>query len=244
MRNISMDEAEREERTAEIERTAAALDEILDRYLGPRPSDRCEGPYRQLCGKDVYFTAIVPPDLTIGAMNHRLEREKLLKVGRLAREFAQAWRELHMPLSFHAIYASLRMDHAAVLSGPYSDSLKEMTEEDWSLFWVTVGKLDKLVNNITPALNDFIDAAPTAGRRKLVNVAVVECLRTAWQERKNVSAPKGVTDAGGAFYDFIFETFQGLHMEGDPRAAVDSWAAFRKQYPNYEELLPWDLTQS
>jgi hypothetical protein len=224
-----MDEAEREQLAA-MERTGAALDEILDRHLGPRAHDRCQGPHRQRCGMDICFAAMIPPDLTLSAMNPRLEREKLLKVGRLAREFVQAWLGLHRYVSLQAIYASQRIDQ--LMPTPELDSrLKEMRTEDWFLFWVTLGRLDELVDKITPTLNDFIDAAPAAGRRKLVNVAVVECLGEAWQERKNAPAPKGVTDAGGAFYDFISEAFQTLHLEGDPRAAVDSWASFRKQYP-------------
>jgi hypothetical protein len=100
----------------------------------------------------------------------------------------------------------------------------------WIYFWGAAFVLDEVVDKITPSISDHIETAPVAGRRNLANVTAIESLRDIWEDRKKTPAPMNITDAG-PFADFLIEAFEALGLEGNPRAAMDSWREYRAKYP-------------
>jgi len=179
---------------ATIRERLALLDDVLDRHLGQR--SRREGPHRQQCAADLLIAVAAPPDITVGAINPKLERERWLNVKRLSRELAQALHELEWRTVFEAAVASLRLsedvagqDHGTNRDSYWLMCCEDMTEQDWQKFWVQVASIDRLIDKITPGVNDFMDSAPAVGRRNMANVVAIDCLRGAWEERKNSPAP-------------------------------------------------------
>ena len=86
------------------------------------------------------------------------------------------------------------------------------------------------MDKVTPTVSDFIDIAPVAGRRNLKSVVAIEKLREVWEDRKKTPAPMNITEAG-PFADFIVEAFEALGLDGNSRAAMDSWREYRAKYP-------------
>jgi hypothetical protein len=203
----------------EIERIASALDDVLDRHLGPRPSDRIEGPHRHMCAMDVLPTARLPPSATLGAINPKEEREKWLKVQEAAQELAWAWRDLGIFTTGAARDASYRLSHQ------HGDSFHLMTKEDWSATWLNVRRIDRIIREITPAVNDFIDAAPVARKQGMVNIAVIDHLRIIWQQRKGVPAPENPNEES-PFAEYIRDAFHVLGLQGNPRSVMRAWREY------------------
>lgn len=200
----------------EFERHEEALNDFLNQHLGdpPRAIEVLDAEYVMM--------ALWLPGGGLGAMNAPLEREKLQKVERLARELAKAWVNLHyetrtqMELFSYSIYEA-KGEYAAFSSAtPLSLEL--------------VSVVDRLVAIAKPLAEEVIDSAPIAGRRNLINVAIVQRLRNVWAERNGISAPESMTDAG-PFAEFMIGAFEVLGLAGNPRAAVDSWREFRAKHP-------------
>jgi hypothetical protein len=205
--------------TKEIERTASALDDVLDRHLGPRPSDRIEGPHRYMVAMDVIPTARLPVSATLGAIKPKEEREKWLKVQEAAREFAQAWRDLGIFTADAARRASFR------LGRQHRDAFHLVTEEEWSATFGNLRRIDRIIREITPAVNDFIDAAPVARKQGMVSIAVIDDLRFAWQQRKGIPAPENPNDES-PFAEYIRDAFDVLGLQGNPRSAMRAWREY------------------
>ena len=204
---------------AEIRRRGAALDEVLNRRLGPGTNRIIEklldGPHLlpPRDGGEVAF-GIFDVDETLGAMNAASERRKLLKIQQLAGDLAKELRELHP----HT-YGRIGTESDAVRDlGKNGEDLMLLIQDDpnfWTVFWGAAFVFDELMDKITPAVSDFIDTAPVAGRRNLANIVAIEDLREIWEERKKNPAPMNITEAG-PFADFLIEAFEVLGLEGNP----------------------------
>jgi hypothetical protein len=226
----------------EIDRRGAALDEVLDRHLGPGDDSDGWG-VSDGCGVVIMVFAEVEH---LGAMNPVAERKKLLKVQQLARDFSQALKELHVHTAGELLTQCSDLRDLSSKNGRnVLLRLQQVCPDDfdfWVYFWATAFVLDEVMDKITPAIIDFVGTAPVAGRRNLTNVMAIEQLRDVWEERKKTPAPMNITDAG-PFTDFIVEAFEALGIEGNPRAAMDSWREYRAKHPEkrlapYTELVP------
>lgn len=200
----------------EFESRTAALDAVFDQYLGTAPLTP------HALDAEYVMMALWLPSAGLGAMNPRREREKLLKVEKLAIELAATWMDLHYETRTQMELLSAAVQEIEGRHSSYS------SRHPLSLEIVSV--LDGLVAVAAPLANHAIDTAPIAGQRNLTNVAVIERLRHLWEERRGADAPKSMTEAG-PFADFIFAAFETLDLPGNPRAAVDSWRSFRARYP-------------
>jgi hypothetical protein len=188
-------------RGEEFLRLAAALDDILDRRIGPSPNGTREGIFVAIAGK-------LNAQALLGAMNPDRERDKLRKVARLARELGQAWEDLHDDVRCEMAEESTRLDGDASLH----------------LFKV-LDELPKLIGRVDRAAHGLIKAAPIAGRSDLRSIAIINTLRDIWQERKGAPAPKNISDTG-PFTDLVREIFEALSVRTNPRSAMDSWRKF------------------
>lgn len=201
---------------SEFKRHAAALDDVLNRHLGPPPNRP------NALDAEYVMMALWLPAAGLGAMNADREREKLTKVQRLARELAETWNSVHFDI---IVQMELMSRYIHRTKSGYS------SKDPLSLGMVSV--LDEIIEMTLPVANDVIDDAPNAGRRALRCVAVVERLREVWSERKSAPAPRSMTDAG-PFADFMIEAFEALGLDRNARAAMDSWRAFRDKLPDAE----------
>jgi hypothetical protein len=164
-------------------------------------------------------------------MRRSAELERLQKVGRAAREFAKAWGSLHWDVKATIINSSVgfgaeRRDPDI----PFGADFIEWRPSDWRAFWDVVPELDKLIDRALSNAKECIDAAPEAGRRNMRAVNVIDDLRKIWTERKKIPAPMNIAEAG-PFADFLIDVFEALGLEGNPRAAMDSWREYRAKYP-------------
>jgi hypothetical protein len=234
-------------RTPQKERLVTALNEVLDRHLGPGyprlwpvpkaaaklfADDSLSHLHLSPMDGGVVVEGLLDPAGLLGAMNPAMERKKLLKIRQLAKELAETLRELHPDA-----YGELITQSQAVrdLGAEYSPDLMPImnmhrNRDFWVLFWSAAFSFDELMDKIVPAVSDLTDTAPVAGRRNLTNVIVIESLREVWEDRKKTPAPMNITDAG-PFTDFIVEAFEALGLEGNPRAAMDSWREYRAKHP-------------
>ncbi|MYZ47336.1 hypothetical protein [Propylenella binzhouense] len=196
----------------EFDRRMATLDEVLCRHLGPQPDPNAEN-------AEALMMALWLPAGGSGAMNQRQEREHLAEVQKCARALTKAWKILHSDIRARMEIHSYSMHKIEDESGRglYSENPLSLT---------IVGVLDLIIDAMSQVGNEVIDAAPSLGRRDFVSVGIVERLRTIWAERKGTPAPKSMTEAG-PFADLVIDVFDALGLEGNPRAAVDSWREFR-----------------
>jgi len=179
---------------------------------------------------DAFYVVGDDPAESLGAINPLVERKNLLKMQQAVRYLAKTIRELHVQT-----FQQLVDECSALgdLSGESSRDLMPLVRKDpnfWIYFWGAAFVLDEVVDKITPSISDHIETAPVAGRRNLANVTAIESLRDIWEDRKKTPAPMNITDAG-PFADFLIEAFEALGLEGNPRAAMDSWREYRAKYP-------------
>lgn len=200
----------------EYERHERALDGILLRHLGPPPNTS-----EALVAEYVLMATWLPASGT-NAMNHSREREKLAKARRLAGELSQIWQSLH-DRTRSAMELRSTMIHEAAGRGAWLRSKAALSLD-------IISVLDAVIEAVAPFAEEAINNAPPAGRRDLLNVALVERLRNVWQERKGTLAPNSMSEAG-AFADFMIDAFEALGLTANPRAAVDSWREFRANDP-------------
>jgi hypothetical protein len=182
-------------------RLAATLDEILDRRIGPSRDGTREGILVAVAGK-------VDVQALMGAMNPNQEGEKLRKVARLARELGRAWDDLHLDVRAEMAQGCARLD-----GGGSMDLFKVLDD------------LPKLIGMAERAAQDFIKAAPIAGKSDLRSIAIINALREIWLGRKGTPAPRNISDAG-PFTDLAREVFEALELRANPRSAMDSWRRF------------------
>ncbi len=193
----------------------ASLDKVLNNHLGPpaEVSDPLDAEFVMM--------AFWLPAAGTEAVKPDQERIKLQKVERLAREFTAAWTELANETEYH-----MRRVHTYEAKGRHG----EYSSND-PFGWSWLCALDGIVSAAAPRAYQYIDTAPTVGRRNLLNVSIVEGLRHVWQQRKGTEAPRSMTEAG-PFADFMFDAFEALGLSSNPRAAVDSWREFRARHPD------------
>ncbi len=200
----------------EFEQRTVSLDKVLFSHLGSPPNRE-----DALTAEFVMMPIWLPGD-GLGAMNARAEKRKLVKIQRLADELAATWASLHSDTRSKMEIIS------SMIHETEGKHAKYHSHHPLSLDLISI--LDGLVNLTAPLANDVIEAAPDAGRRDLLSVAIVERLRQVWEERKSVPAPKSMNETG-PFASFIVDSFEILGLENNPRAAVDSWCEFRARYP-------------
>jgi hypothetical protein len=193
-----------------------ALDEVLDRHLGSPPDiiDPLDAEYVMM--------PLWLPSAGLGAMNPRREREKLARTHKLAQELSEVWKSLHADVRSQMELESYARNNIRGPAGFYKST--------YPLSLQIISVLDLVVEATKPIATQIIDDAPSAGRRDLTNVGIVEHLRIVWEQRKNEPAPKSMTEAG-QFANYIFDAFQALNLRGHPRAAMDSWREFRAKHP-------------
>jgi hypothetical protein len=211
---------------AEIQRRKVALYDVLDRVLS---LSEISGPQLDLWHHVAHGLASAsvtgdPWELDFTGLNRKREQEKLREVHTLARKLAKAVGGLHWRTKI-----KLQLESSDILAP--DQELSERDREDfWKSFWEAVYTLDRVVDKIVPAISADISAAPELGRRRWLNIAIVESLRDLWEDRKKTPAPMNITDSG-PFTDFIIEAFEALGLKGNPRATMDSWREYRAKHP-------------
>jgi hypothetical protein len=209
---------------AEVKRRELALKAVIERHLGPSTDENWT---------DAHMIVLVMSmdGGRFDAMNRREERERLRRFQSLAREIARAWQNLHPDIQ------------ATIANAAWHFAVPYRNEDDhpfpprfaprdfpWGGFWDAFREIDKLIDFALPRAHDCIDAAPEIGRRNVRAVNVVDDLRKVWAKRKGTPAPMNITEAG-PFADFLIEAFEALGLEGNPRAAMDSWREYRAKHP-------------
>lgn len=188
----------------------AALDAVLARHLGPAPSI-----HSALDAGYVMMALWLPGGAGTGAMNVRAERRKLEKVKELAKRMSDAWQSIHDDITtqMHLMGMMLR-------ETPNGGSSRDGYEIS------ILGYLPELIEMTLPAAEQVMANAPNAGRRNLVNVALVGRLRDVWRQRRGMEPPASMSEAG-EFSSYMIDACDALGLDGSPRAAIDSWNAFR-----------------
>ncbi|MDZ5697630.1 hypothetical protein [Chelativorans sp. M5D2P16] len=199
----------------EFESSQKELDKFLDEHLGPAPAigDRLDAEYVMM--------PLWLPSAGLGAMNAQREREKLAKLRQLVNEFSKLWYSLHSDVR----------GEMELLGAAIEDA--NLPEHAMKLYLSRIHRLVGLIDEILPSARKVIDTAPRAGRRNLVNAGIARHLQAVWFERTGTHAPNSMTEAG-CFAEFMIGAFNALRLPGNPRAALDSWRAFRATLPERE----------
>jgi hypothetical protein len=177
----------------------------------------------------------------IRAIKPSQERKRLRRIRGLAQKLARELREMN-PAVLHDIEnACLIVTALPRLKGASWARGREVTEEYicppldrdfWTSFWETVGRLDRVIDQIAPEVNRHIDVAPDAGRRDLMNIEVIRRLLPLWEDALNKGpAPLSITDAG-ELSEFLAESFDALGLQGNCRAAMDSLREYVLRNPD------------
>jgi hypothetical protein len=204
---------------AEVKRRELGLCAVIGRHLGSNTVDD----FADASGVVLIMTLYGG---SFDAMNRRAEMEKLQRVRRAAQEFVKAWVSLHPDVLATIINSSVGF--GAKRRDP--DIPFDPAITAWRAFWDAVPELDGLIEHALSNAKACIDAAPEMGRRNIRAVNVVDELREIWAKRKGAPAPTNITEAG-PFADFLIDAFDALGLEGNPRAAMDSWREYRAKYP-------------
>jgi hypothetical protein len=231
----------------ECDRRADALIRVLEKYGLPYlDSPRFDWVFSSV---SIVVDAVAGEKGDFRAIQPSAEREKFRRVGALAKKLAEDLRALDRETMYAIRIASeavlpppeslndadIYRDMASQLvgEGEITNSVLERVHEDfWDGFWEKASTLDAVINQITPEVARFIDAAPNAGRRDMTSVVAVEHLRAIWEEAMNKGpAPRSITDAG-EFADFLTDAFAALGLRNNCRAAMDSWNEYCLKNPD------------
>jgi hypothetical protein len=181
----------------------------------------------------------------IRAIKRGKEKKRLQRMKVLAQKLARELREMNPEVLYgidEACYSTIttalpRLNRIS-WSAEGGREVKEeyicphLDGEFWELFWETVGRLDRVIDQITPKVNRHIDATPEAGRRHTKNVEAIRRLLLLWMDALNKDgAPLSINDAS-EFSEFLAESFKALGLKGNHRAAMDSWRAYCRENPN------------
>jgi hypothetical protein len=197
-----------------------ALDEILDRHLGPAPASGHSAMWLLIPLMPQGWNDATPiASATVGAIHRRSQQKAWREVKRLARELSQAARKLEVPVLRRIVNESVDEDEG-----------DEWGPDYWERFWVSVLAFETMIERVGPGIEKFMDITPDAGRRSMPAVAVIEGLRDIWKERTGEEAPDNIHDSGGPFADLVVDVFELLEI-GKPRAAMDSWRKYRDKHP-------------
>ena len=161
-------------------------------------------------------------DLDFEGMKRKREREKLREAKALARKLSRAVQGLHYHTRGMLEYASYGTRFSDMQQGLDGPPILDADRDFWRRFWQTLATLDRTFDKAIPEAEAWIDDAPDLGKREQRIVAIVDCLRTMWRSITNKDPPMNISWAG-PFADFLAESFKALNIEGNPRAAMDSW---------------------